>query len=169
MNKNIRQQLTLFLDKKDAIEIESIRRRYNPKQQQLIDSHVTLCREDESANINEILDNLHKLDISIITIQFGPVIRFDNNRGVLLPASGENEEFHELRKKILGVSNGLIRRHEPHITLMHPRNSNCTDKDFETIKSFNLPKNLKFHHVSLIEQIDGGKWQIINKFNLKAG
>ena len=168
MDKNIRQQLTLFLDKKDANEIESIRKKYNPKQQQLIDSHVTLCREDEIANIDKVLPNLQNLAPSTITIQFGQATRFDNNKGVLLPASGENDQFHQLREIILKVLNMPISRHEPHITLMHPRNSNCTDEVFEEIKSVSLPKSLKFDKVSLIEQIDGGQWQIINQFNLKS-
>ena len=166
MAKNVRQQLTLFVNRKDASVIESIRVKFNPRQQQLIDSHVTLCREDEIANIDKVIDNLQKLDTSAITIQFGHVTRFDNNKGVLLPASVNNEEFHQLREKILTALNMPVRRHEPHITLMHPRNSNCTDEIFEEIKSVNLPTSLKFDTVSLIEQIDGGQWQIISAFNL---
>ena len=168
MDKNIRQQLTLFVDKKDASEIESIRKKFNPKQKQLIDGHVTLCREDEIANIDKVLDNLHNLDTSTITIQFGQATRFDNNTAVLLPASGDNEQFQQLRKKILTALDMPMRRHEPHITLMHPRNSNCTDETFEEIQSVNMPTSLKFDTVSLIEQIDGGQWQIINRFNLKS-
>lgn len=168
MNKNIRRQLTLFVDKKDASEIESIRKKFNPKQQQLIDSHVTLCREDEIANIDKALDSLQNLDTSTITIQFGQVTKFDNNKGVLLPAFGDNEQFHQLRVKILTALNMPVRHHEPHITLMHPRNSSCTDEIFEEIGSVNLPTSLKFDTVSLIEQIDGGQWQTINIFNLKS-
>jgi 2'-5' RNA ligase len=168
MDKNIRQQLTLFVDKKDASEIESIRKKFNPKQQQLIDAHVTLCREDEISNIDNALNNLQNLDTSTITIQFGQATRFDNNKGVLLPAYIDNVQFQQLRKKILTALNMPVRRHEPHITLMHPRNSNCTDEIFEEIKSVNLPTSLKFDTVSLIEQIDGGQWQIINRFNLKS-
>lgn len=166
MNQIYRQQLTLFVDKKDAIEIESIRKKFNPAQHKLIDSHVTLCREDEIANIDKSLDILQKIHTPSLTIQFGQVIMFENNKGVLLPAFGDNEQFHQLRVKILTALNMPVRRHDPHITLVHPRNSNCTDEIFEEIKSVNLPTSLKFHTVSLIEQIDGGQWQIINRFNL---
>ena len=168
MDKKIRQQLTLFVHKKDANEIESIRKKFNPIQQQLIDSHVTLCREDEIANIDKALDNLQNLDTPAITLQFGQVTRFDNNNGVLLPASGDNAKFHQLRKEILLALNMPVRPHEPHITLIHPRNSNCNDETFEEIKLVNLPTCLMFDTVSLIEQLDGGKWQIINRFNLKS-
>jgi 2'-5' RNA ligase len=168
MGKNIRRQITLFVNKKDASEIESIRMKFNPEQHQLINSHVTLCRENEIANIEKVSDTFQNPDLSAITIQFGPAIRFDNNKGVLLPASGNNEPFHQLRTKILATLNMPVRRHEPHITLMHPGNSNCTDDNFEEIKSIDLPTCLKFDTVSLIEQIDGGQWQIISRFNLPA-
>ena len=165
MEKNIRQQLTLFVAKKDAIEIEKIRNKFNPIQQNLIDCHVTLCREDEITNLDNVLDNLKNLDSLVITIQFGQVRRFDNNKGVLIPAFGDNEQFHQLREKILNPI--PVRRHEPHLTLMHPRNSNCTNEVFEEIKSINLPTNLKFDTISHIEQRDGGKWQILQTFNLQ--
>lgn len=168
MEKNIRQQLTLFLNKKDAGAIEKIRKKFNPKQQQLIDSHVTLCREEEITNLDKILDNLQNLDTSKITIQFGQAIRFDHNKGVLLPASGDNRQFHQLREKVLSGSNISMRTHDPHITLMHPRNSNCTDEIFEAIQSVNLPVSLNFYTISLIKQINGGPWQIIDRFKLKS-
>lgn len=167
MKKNTRQQLTLFVDKNDAGEIESIRKKFNPEQQQLISSHVTLCREDEIEHIEKVLDNLQKLNASTIIIHFGKAIRFDNGKGVLLPASGDNEQFDRLRLKILTGLDIKVRRHEPHITLMHPRNSTCTDEIFKTIQLMNLPTSLSFDVVSLIEQVDGGQWQLIKEFPLK--
>ena len=156
------------MDKSNAGEIESIRKKFNSRQQQLIDSHVTLCREDESENIDKVLDNLQNLDTSAITIRFGKAIKFDNNKGVLLPASADNDQFHQLREKVLITLNKPIRRHEPHITLMHPRNSTFTDEIFEEIQSAILPICLKFDTISLIEQNDGGQWQIIKTFTLKS-
>lgn len=166
MKKNTRRQLTLFVDKSDASEIESIRKKFNPGQYQLIDSHVTLCREDEIENIAIILENLQQLDTPKITIQFGHVIRFDNGNGVLLPASGENEQYHQLRSKILEGSGVSIKQHQPHITLMHPRNSNCTGEVFKEIQNANLPASLSFETISLIEQVDGRRWQIVKQYKL---
>ena len=156
------------MDKSNAGEIESIRKKFNSRQQQLIDSHVTLCREDEIENIDQVLDNLQNLDTSAITIRFGKAIKFDNDKGILLPASGDNDQFHQLREKVLITLNKPIRRHEPHITLMHPRNSTFTDEIFEEIQSAILPICLKFDTISLIEQNDGGQWQIIKTFTLKS-
>ena len=168
MGKETRYQLTLFVDKDDSEEIERIRKKFNPIQQQLINSHVTLCREDELPNTDTVLNFLKNLDAPEITIEFGPIKRFDNNKGVLLTARGNNIQFHELRTKILTSLKMPVRIHEPHITLMHPRNSNSTDEDFEEIISASLPTSLKFGIISLIEQIDGGQWKIMGKFNLRS-
>lgn len=148
--------------------IESIREKYNPKQFQLIDSHVTLCREDELVDLEKILDKLQNHSLSPITLKFAGVRRFDNGKGVLLPAAGNSEAFHQLRKKLLPTTNEPIHRPEPHITLMHPRNSTCTDEIFAAIQSSKLPEDLTFGQVSLIQQTDGGAWVIINSFQLKV-
>lgn len=167
MNQQIRRQLTLFVNPQDALIIEAVRKRFNPQQQELIDCHVTLCREDEIDNIEAILANLQKLDTSEISIDFGRVTRFDNGKGVMLPALGENDGFHELRSKILAGINESIRRPEPHITLMHPRNATCTDELFEEIKKFSFPTRIVFTRISLIEQVDGGKWSVLQEFPIK--
>ena len=168
MENNIRQQLTLFVPRKDAIEIELIRNRYNHIQHNLIDSHVTLCREDEIVDIDQVLCNLKMIDLSSITINFGKPVRFENGNGVLLPAYGINEQFHELRKKVLTGLLNIVRHHEPHITLLHPRNSTFNKEVFKAIQKANLPANLNFDTISLIEQINGSKWRIKNEFKLKT-
>ena len=167
MTQSSRKQLTLFVAKNDAYQIEFIREKFNPEQHKLVNCHVTLCREDEITNLENVLENLRILDLPPITIQFAKAIRFDNGKGVLLPGANNNNEFHQLRQKILGDVNNPIRIHLPHITLMHPGNSSCTDGIFETITKASLATYLKFQTVSLIEQIDGGQWQTIRAFNLK--
>lgn len=161
MDIKIRRQLTLFVHPDNAHEIEKIRHQFNPRQQELIAAHVTLCREDEIENIEAVLNTLRKLEKSIITIRFGHPIRFEDGKGVLLPASGDNTQFHQLRLKVLPGPDMVVRRHEPHITLMHPRNSICTDEVFEAIRKITLPTTLTFHNVSLIQQVDGGQWETL--------
>ncbi|MEO5943592.1 MAG: 2'-5' RNA ligase family protein [Ferruginibacter sp.] len=166
MNKNIRRQLTLFVDRKDADSIENIRKAFNSLQYGLIDSHVTLCREDDIENIDVVLNNLQKLNTTKITIHFGPPIRFNNDSGVLLPALGDNEQFQQLRLKVLADLGLALRQHEPHITLMHPRNSVCTDEIFKKIQETKLPSFLTFDNISFIKQVDGGQWEILEVFKL---
>ncbi|HCT22523.1 MAG TPA: hypothetical protein DIW54_03980, partial [Chitinophagaceae bacterium] len=110
--------------------------------------------------------NLKKLEVPAISISFGRVIRFDNGKGVMLPDLGDNESFHQLRTKILTGVVETIRRPEPHITLMHPRNSSCTDAIFSIIQAVSFPTRLIFHEISLIVQINGGQWRIVEKYLL---
>ena len=166
METIIRRQLTLFVDKKDAREIENVRIQFNSKQQELINSHVTLCREDEIENIAILLDNLQQLDTPKIIINFGEVKRFENGSGVLLPGLGGNDQFHLLRSKVLAGLWTTIRRPEPHITLMHPRNSTCTDEIFTVIQKISLPTHLIFDTISMIEQVNGGQWQTLKTYQL---
>lgn len=162
---NRRTQLTLFLDPKDSIQIEEIRSKFNPLQYEIIKSHITLCREDELIDLKIVENNIDQIYSSSLTIHFGNPIRFNDGKGVLIPAIAPYELFQELRKLIL---KGLVenpRNSEPHITLMHPRNSICTDETFEEIKKFTFPSQLRFTKISLIEQELGKKWEIIKEFD----
>jgi hypothetical protein len=134
-------------------------------QQQLIASHVTLCREDELAPLDIILTHLQQLRFAPITVQFGAVKRFDDGKGVMLPALGENAAFHQLRAAVLQPINTTPRLHEPHLTLMHPRNATCTDDIFEVIQAAQLPQLLTFKSITLIQQCSSGKWQSLQHFN----
>lgn len=161
-----RKQLTLFVDEPQSKAIEKIRLTFNLKQYALIKSHVTLCREDELERLAPILDNLLALDHGPIAMPLGPMKRFAEGKGVLIPISGNATSFHKLRAEILAGVVDIPRRQDPHITLMHPRNSICTDSIFETIKSYSLPVTLLFTKVSLIEQEIGKKWHTLREFEL---
>ena len=76
-----RKQLTLFLDQGEAQTIEYIRRKYNPAQYHLIKSHITLCREDEIENIEQIIYNLEHLNAKAFELSTGPIIRFSKGKG----------------------------------------------------------------------------------------
>lgn len=154
----IRRQLTLFVPEEQREIIEKIRAEFNPIQYSLISAHVTLCREDE-IEPNKLLKNNIQLS-KPLEINFSQVERFADGKGLMIPASADNIEFNELKKNILGGN--LIRNHQPHITLMHPRNSICTDEIFERIKVIELPKQFSFNEICLIEQVNGKKWMIIN-------
>ena len=145
--------------------IEKIRAEFNPIQFNLIPAHVTLCRENEIEHIEKVIENIMSLSLdNPLRIEFDKVERFDNGKGLFIPAKKWNEEFIELRKSIL---KGLIEFpvvHHPHITLMHPRNSTCTDQIFSEIIKYNLPTELFFDTISLIEQRNGVPWKTINQF-----
>lgn len=165
--QHTRRQLTLFIQAPESEPIEQIRRQFNPEQYALIGCHVTLCREDEIEDLERVIANLERLDCGPLTIDFGPVIRFSEGKGVMIPALEENEAFHALRARILHGVVSQPRRHEPHVTLMHPRNSTCTDAVFEEITQADLPVRIRFEQICLIEQEMGKPWQIIDVFNLE--
>ena len=169
MAKTIRRQLTLFVDPKDAELIEQVRQEFNPIQFELIKSHVTLCREDEIENLEQVISNLLALTQPEIVIHFGKATRFCHGKGLLLPATTGNEQFQNLRRQVLSGLTDNPRKQEPHITLMHPRNSSCTDRIYEHIKRVTMPSQLRFRKVSLIEQEIGEQWRILKEFELKKG
>jgi hypothetical protein len=163
-----RIQLTLFVDEKESTAIEQVRSTFNPVQYGLIKCHVTLCRENELTDLEKVIQNLQMLNHNTIYIDFGSVIRFSDGKGLLMPTIGVNELFHEARKLILKGIIGEPEIQEPHITLMHPRNANCTDEIFEEIKKIRLPNRLSFNKISLIEQVNGGKWNVLKVFELSV-
>ncbi len=128
MNK-IRKQLTLFIEESN-VNIEKIRMEFNPEQYKLISAHVTLCREDEIGSIKSIVERIKSISLKKpIQIEFKNVEWFSDGKGILIPATDKNIEFRELRKSVLGQTK-LTKEQFPHITLMHPRNSPCTDDIF---------------------------------------
>lgn len=161
-----RIQLTLFLNKKESIQIEKIRQEFNPKQFQLIKSHITLCREDELERLPEILHNLRTQKLGSLMLQIDKPIRFSEGKGVFLSIIDSLGAFQTLRKHILYPIIEKPRKHDPHITLMHPRNSTCTDHIFERIERRNFPVKVTFNKVSLIEQEIGKEWKILEEFAL---
>jgi hypothetical protein len=163
----IRRQLTLFVEPEDALTIEKVRTKFNPRQSELIKCHVTLCREDEIENLETVRINLMHLTQTEMVIQFGKAIRFDNGKGLLLPELPDHQSFHELRRQILKGLFDNPRLQEPHITLMHPRNATCTDDIYEEIFNIPFPTELVFKKISLIEQRNGGPWKTLQTFPLR--
>lgn len=162
-----RRQLTLFIEEKASASIEKVRQAFNPEQFALIMAHVTLCREDELQQIDKVMLHLAKLNVGSISIDFADVIRFSDGKGVLIPATADNLPFQQLREKILEGIIDKPRHHQPHITLMHPRNATCTDAIFEEIQKISFPKKIQFGKISLIEQETGQQWSILEEFFMK--
>lgn len=158
-----RRQLTLFLDEKYSQAIENIRWLYNSEQYKLISAHITLCRENELHDIEKVIYNLNRLRHRPVHLTLTKPVRLDNGNGVLLPVTSDCQA---LRKEILsGIleTPGIQRLH---VTLMHPRNSCCTDRIFESISSNIFPTEIVLKKISLIEQIDNNEWQVLDEFAL---
>ena len=161
-----RTQLTIFIAPTTAANIEVIRQRFNPAQYDLIRAHITLCRDEELNQITEIIANLQQLNGRSFEMELGKPIRFDQDRGILIPVYDINGAFHNLRKQILAGIVETPKIMHPHITLIHPRNGYCNDDIAAQITKMALPKRVQCQNISLIEQLSGGKWCIIQQFDL---
>ncbi|MEO0527173.1 MAG: 2'-5' RNA ligase family protein [Bacteroidota bacterium] len=163
--ENSRKQLTLFIHEPSG-NIEKIRAEYNPIQYHLIPAHVTLCREDEIEPTEKTIERITSIALERpVRIKFKKVQRFADGKGAYILSLGNNTEFKELRKMVLGQGE-LKKEQLPHITLMHPRNSTCTHEIFEQIGNHDLPTELEFGKISLIEQKNGGKWEVLQEFEI---
>ena len=158
----IRRQATLYLPTPSSTAVESIRSRFNRAQFDMIRAHVTLCREDEVCNWDDLASRLITMDTIEVALEFGMPVR--DKDLVYLPATGSSESFDKLRYSLLSAQGTLPRKHNPHITLVHPRNGTCTDNIFDEIASRCRPFSSTFRRVSLIEQVDGGRWQDLKTF-----
>lgn len=159
----MRSQLTLFVSDQNE-EIEKIRAKFNPVQYSLIPAHVTLCRETEIEKLDQIINNIRTISLAgPLEIEFEQAEKFENGKGVFIPARTENSDFYKLREKVLKGTQ-FNKAYLPHITLMHPRNSTCTDEIFDQIKKYVLPSTLTFDTISWIEETNSGKWIIIEQF-----
>jgi 2'-5' RNA ligase len=165
MTTIVRRQLTLFLQKDKSEIVEKVRRKFNPTHFELIRAHVTLCREDEIENLDQVLINLTSLNEKAITIQFEKPTRFENGQGVYLK-SEDIEQYSKLRRKILKTIIDEPRKQIPHITLIHPRSSTCNYEIFQQICNEDFPSNFTFNEISLIEQKDGANWEVLKNFKL---
>lgn len=154
-----RRQATLFLRGRRVIE--DVRARFNPEQSRLIDAHVTLCREDEVDDWPRLAARLRGRPPVGVTLEFGEPVRQGDM--LFLPCSGSTSAFDEVRANLLGHR---VRKHEPHITLIHPRSGKCTDEIFEMARSLIKPFSHTFDEVSLIEQTAGGIWRSFERCSL---
>jgi 2'-5' RNA ligase len=143
-----------------VVRLEQVRQLLDPIQARLIPAHVTLCREDE----------LHELDLAgldsalnshiarPVTLKFGGPEVFMGH-GVLLPCIEGEEDFHELRRRILGSP--LNRRHTPHITLAHPRNPRSPQNTQANLESLPTGLVITFAAIQHIVQDGQAPWRVI--------
>jgi 2'-5' RNA ligase len=155
-----RRQASMYLHQ--ANEIEELRLRFNPIQARLIPAHVTLCREDEIADWQQLAERINRVMPIRVTIGFGCPVREGNL--VMLPAVSGVEQFDQLREELIADGSKKPRKQSPHITIIHPRNGTCTDVAFAEISNRLQPFEWTFQSINLIEQTDGGPWKTLAKF-----
>lgn len=160
MKAHIRKQLTMFVDPTDAEKIETARKKFNPLQYGIIKSHLTLCREDELTDLDQVMKNLDDLTPGCLTFKIGEVERSEDGKGVILPVYDENNQFKYLRELVLKGVVDHPKHLKAHITIIHPRNATCTDVIFSELKKVIFPALLTFKKISLIIQEGNNPWEI---------
>lgn len=162
----IRVQLSLFVPSSVGAQLEPFRWVLDPVQAKLIPAHVTLCREDEFAGLSlEALQaRLDAAEAAVIELRFGPAEVFAGH-GVLLPCVAGSQAFQDLRRRVLGSE--AVREHAPHLTLAHPRNPRAVGNTAAALAELPADLNIEFSVVSRIEQANGSKWRILQRYPLR--
>lgn len=162
-----RRQLSLFVPEPDSKAIEAVRRVVDPVQFGLISAHATLCREDEldtfagwERRLGSICDTM-----SGLTLRFGRAEAFSGH-GIMLPCIEGVLRFRDLRRSILGSD--VVRDAHPHLTLAHPRNPKAPGNAIEAAWALPASFETTFRAIVLIEQIDGGRWNLISEFPFRS-
>ena len=158
----LRRQVTLFLDQKDVIGIEAARAKWNPEQYQLIKAHITLIRDEKVKDFTEVVKRVERLQFPCFQVSFGDIERFYDGKGVFIPVLDPSGYLTQLRRK-LSVNDF---DYDPHVTIMHPRNSRCTDETFTQLLKEPFPFQAGISSVSVIEQSNNSKWQITHQIEL---
>lgn len=162
-----RKQLSMYVPGKDGLELEGLRQILDPVQFRLIPAHITLCRENELEQFpeKELQDRLANSSLRTITLQFGRAEAFGGH-GILLPCTGGEEEFHLLRRQILGPD--ATRNQKPHITLSHPRNPRAPGNTLAAALGLPVPLSISFPTISLIQQTGQEPWTILQTIHLQG-
>jgi hypothetical protein len=159
----IRRQVTLFVPREQAAAIEAIRSVVDPIQKRLIPAHVTVCRDEETASLAE--EHLYGCARAIppVSLQFVELEQLGGH-GILLNCSHDQGCFDVLRTTLLG-STAVSKR--AHITLAHPRNPRASGNVISEVR-IELPIQITFTEISLIEQRDDRPWTVLQTFQFEG-
>lgn len=165
MLPHIRRQVTLYVPTAAAVELEAVRRIVDPVQSSLIAAHVTLCREDEIQGLSgsELQRRVANERCQPIALHFGRIEVFSGH-GMLLACVGGQDEFHALRRQVLGRAD--IRTAQPHITLAHPRNPKAAGNSLAAVAGLSSGMCITFPSVCLIEQTNMQPWRVLERIAL---
>jgi hypothetical protein len=163
----IRRQLTLFVDEPWRSRLQQHRVVLDPVQAALIPAHVTLCRDDEVASLDEatFVKRVAAWPHGPLDLSFGAAQRVEGH-GVLLRCVHGAGVFHTLRQWLLHdvEARGL----GAHLTLAHPRNPRAVGNTDEVLAAVPTALALTFASVALIEQHGTAPWKVLREAVLGA-
>jgi 2'-5' RNA ligase len=160
-----RRQLSMYVPRDAAREIEAVRRVVDPAQSRLIPAHVTLCREDELGDLASVRARLRSAPFGPLTLRFGRPVAFAGH-GLLLECVEGEGRFRALREYLLAP--GRVREQRPHITLAHPRNPRSEGNSPGNTSALPEVVEVTFPSVYLIEQDGAEPWRLLEEYELRG-
>jgi 2'-5' RNA ligase len=160
-----RKQLSMYLPRDAARDIEAVRKVVDPIQSSLIPAHITLCRENELGDRAAIRARLRRAPFGPLTLRFGKPQAFLGHGLLLECIEGENR-FRALREYLLASSH--IRDQKPHITLAHPRNPRSSGNSPGNTSTLPEVIEVTLPSIHLIEQEGNGPWQVLETYELRG-
>jgi hypothetical protein len=160
-----RKQLSMYVPRDAARDIEAVRRVVDPIQFSLIPAHVTLCREDELGDLASVRARLRSAPFGPLTLRFGRPSAVSGH-GLLLECVEGEGRFRALREYLLAPS--LVRERKPHITLAHPRNPRSAGNSPGNTSALPDVIEVTFPNVHLIGQERGGPWRLLESYELRG-
>lgn len=157
---NIRRQLSLFVPEPERSQLDAIRQKYDPKQHAIIPAHITLCRDEELKPWIALEKRLSALESVEITFVLGAPKLIEAG-GVLVLMANSSTAFDDLRHRLLG---DRCAQQIPHINLLHPRHATGKEHAYEAILYEPLPASVTLTEISLIEQVNGGTWNVLSRY-----
>jgi hypothetical protein len=160
-----RRQLSMFAAGEFVAAIEAVRMRVDPIQAALIPAHITLCREDELADLSIVKSRLADMPFKPLVLSFGKAEVFADH-GLLLNCLAGADAFRSLRKYLLNSND--IKNQLPHISLAHPRNPKSPENVIGAVSHLPRIMQITFTAVFLIEQTGNEPWRVLESYTLRV-
>ncbi len=155
-----RRQLSLFLPEPERAAFDALRQRFDPFQFSLIPAHVTLARDDEVHDLTALLARLRTISELSLRLVFADA-ELTEWGTIYVPVDDGRERFDALRQSMIGPNSRL---HEPHVTIVHPRNVTGTREMLTEIRRATLPPSVTLGEIVLIEQVGSAPWAVVGRF-----
>ena len=156
--------LTLFLDPAAAQSIEALRRRWDPASASQIAAHVTVAYPRETAALESLMDRVRSAGASAEPFELsvsGAAYEAGAHWWVRADVSDPANGWRRLRDLIV-PSQRQVPGTEPHVTIVHPRNSNLGERAWPLVADTDVRASWLVREVA-VTAFDGRRWQTVER------
>src|SRR4051812_17093371 len=157
---------TLFLPGDAAVEIEAMRRTWDPLHAASIAAHVTLAYPWEIANLDAMARAAAAAaDAGLIRLGLdGP--RLVTPAGPLVVEAIDVDGTFA-RARLAGMGARAASRVEPHVTLVHPGTSDRAAEAWDALRDWRVGMTVALDTVS-VTAFDGERWRTVREYRTAA-